>query len=67
MMDMAVLECKKSSNDIINDDTKSDEEVVASDVPLWYLFFKGLVEIMTYIKLLTIKWRKWVRNSKVSP
>ena len=36
---MAVFEGKKSSNDIINDDTMSNDEVVASYVPLWYLFF----------------------------
>ena len=30
---MAVFEDQKSSNDIINNDTMSDDEVVASDVP----------------------------------
>ena len=30
---MAVFEGKKSSNDIIINDTMSDDEVVASDVP----------------------------------
>ena len=32
--DMAVFEGKKSSYDIIINDTKSDDEEVASDVPL---------------------------------
>ena len=35
---MAVFEGKKSSNDIINNDTISDDEVVASYVPPRYLF-----------------------------
>ena len=35
---MAVFEGKKSSNDIINNDTMSDDEVVASYVPPRYLF-----------------------------
>ena len=34
---MAVFEGKKSSNDIIINDTMSDDEVVASDVPPRYL------------------------------
>ena len=34
---MAVFEGKKSSNDIINSGTMSDDEVVASDVPPRYL------------------------------
>ena len=32
------LASEKSSKDIINNDTESDDEVVASDVPLRYLF-----------------------------
>ena len=36
---MAVFEGKKSSNDITINDTMSDDEVVASDVPPRYLFF----------------------------
>ena len=36
---MAVFEGKKSSNDIINNDTMSDDEVVAFYVPPRYLFF----------------------------
>ena len=40
---MAVFEGKKSSNDIINNDTISDDEVVASDVPPRYLFFLTLI------------------------
>ena len=35
---MAIFENKKSSNDITNNDTMSDDEVVASYVPLGYLF-----------------------------
>ena len=35
---MAVFEDKMSSNDIIINDTMSDDEVVASDVPPRYLF-----------------------------
>ena len=38
---MAVFEGKKSSNDIISNDLISDDEVVASYVPLRYLFLKG--------------------------
>ena len=34
----AVIEGKKSSNDIIINDTISDHEVVASDIPPRYLF-----------------------------
>ena len=34
---MALLECEKSSADIINNGTMSDDEVVASDVPPQYL------------------------------
>ena len=41
---MAVFEGKKSSNDIINKDTISDDEVVASDVPPGYLFFLFLAK-----------------------
>ena len=37
---MAVFEDKKSSNDIIINDTMSDDEVVASDVPPLYLLGK---------------------------
>ena len=33
------FECKKSSNDIINNDTLSDDEVVASHVPRGTCFF----------------------------
>ena len=35
---MAVFECEKSSTDIVNNGTMSDDEVVASDVPPRYLF-----------------------------
>ena len=35
---MAIFEGKKSSNDITNNDTISDDEVVASYVPPRYLF-----------------------------
>ena len=35
---MAVFECKKSSNNIINNESMSDDEVVASYVPPRYLF-----------------------------
>ena len=35
---MANFEDKKSSNDVINNDTISDDEVVASYVPPRYLF-----------------------------
>ena len=35
---MAVFEDTKSSNDIMINDTMSDDEVVASDVPPRYLF-----------------------------
>ena len=35
---MAIFESKKSSNDIVNNGTMSDDEVVASDVPPRYLF-----------------------------
>ena len=35
---MAVFECEKSSNDIINNESMSDDEVVASYVPPRYLF-----------------------------
>ena len=35
---MAVFEDKKSSNDILNNDTMSDDKVVASYVPPLYLF-----------------------------
>ena len=35
---MAIFESKKSSNDIINNGTMSDDEVVVSDVPPRYLF-----------------------------
>ena len=35
---MAVFEDKKSSNDIINNGTMSDDGVVASDVPPGHLF-----------------------------
>ena len=34
---MVIFEGKKSSNDIINNDTMSDDEEVASYVPPWYL------------------------------
>ena len=39
---MAVFEDKKSSNDIINNDTMCDDEVVASYVPPRYLFCTGV-------------------------
>ena len=39
---MAIFESKKSSNDIIKDDTMSDDDVVASDVPSRYLFAADL-------------------------
>ena len=39
---MAIFEGKRSSNDIMTNDTMSDDEVVASDVPLRYLFGKSL-------------------------
>ena len=35
---MAIFEGKRSSNDIMTNDTMSDDEVVASDVPPRYLF-----------------------------
>ena len=35
---MALFECEKSSTDIINNGTISDDKVVASDTPPWYLF-----------------------------
>ena len=38
MTNLAIFEGDKSSNDIIINDTMSDDEVVASDVPLRYLF-----------------------------
>ena len=38
MLNMAVFECNESSKDIINNDTMSDDEVVASDVFPRYLF-----------------------------
>ena len=41
---MAVFEGKKSLNDIIINDTMSDDEVVASDVPPRYLFPSSLVQ-----------------------
>ena len=37
------FEVKKSSNDIIINDTMSDDEVVASDVPPRYLFTLGAI------------------------
>ena len=37
---MAVFEGKKSSNDLIINDTMSDDELVASDVPPRYLFLE---------------------------
>ena len=39
MTNMVDFEDKKSSNDVINNDTISDDEVVASYVPPRYLFF----------------------------
>ena len=41
---MAIFESKKSLNDIINNGTMSDDEAVASDVPLWYLFLAAVKE-----------------------
>ena len=41
MTNMANFEDKKSSNDVINNDTVSDDEVVASYVPPQYLFCYG--------------------------
>ena len=41
---MAVFEGKKSSNDILNNSSMSDDEVVASDVSLRYLF--GLFSVL---------------------
>ena len=38
LTNMAVFERKKSSNDIINNETMSDDEVIASDVPPQYFF-----------------------------
>ena len=38
MMNIAVFKGKKSSNDSKNNDTMSDDEVVASFVPQRYLF-----------------------------
>ena len=37
MRNIAIFECKNSSNDIIIDGTMSDDKVVASDVPQRYL------------------------------
>ena len=37
MLNMAIFKGKKSSIDIINNGTMSDDEIVASDVPLRYL------------------------------
>ena len=48
-MNMAVFEGKKSSNDIINNDTISDDEVVASYVPPRYLFIIGLITPVEYL------------------
>ena len=45
---MAVFEDKKSSNDIIINDTMSDDEVVASDVPPRYLFIHIRFLFTTY-------------------
>ena len=39
---MVIFEGKKASNNIIIDDTMSDDEVVASDVPPLYLFLYWL-------------------------
>ena len=44
---MAIFEGKKSSNDIRNNDTMSDDEVVASYVPPRYLFLKRKIVIWT--------------------
>ena len=41
MTKKAAFESKKFANDIINNDTMTDDEVVASDVPPRYLFCFG--------------------------
>ena len=46
---MAVFEDKKSSNDIIINDTMSDDEVVASDVPPRYLLHQDLDQFLIFI------------------
>ena len=48
---MAGLEGKKSSIDIINNGTISDDGVVASDVPPRYLLFKIVEEICLGYKI----------------
>ena len=51
---MAVFEGKKSSNYIINNDTISEDEVVASYVPPWNLvqsvslFFRQSIDLLFY-------------------
>ena len=45
-----VIEGQKSSNDIIKNDTMSDDEVVASYVPPRYLFYNFL-----YVKKIFVK------------
>ena len=48
---MAGFKGKKSSNDIINNDTMSDDEVVASYVPPRYLFLDARIYVMTLLPL----------------
>ena len=49
MTNLPVFECKKSSNDILNDDTTRPDEVVVCHVPPRYLFPKNTHESKKFV------------------
>ena len=58
---MAIFEGKRSSNDIMTNNTMSDDEVVASDVPPRYLFdteraSANSVSLFIFLFHFTITW-----------
>ena len=64
---MDVFEGKKSSNDIINNGTMSDDEVVASDVPPRYLLDTSSHIYQMVCPSICPSVRMFVSNSGKSP